>query len=367
MFIIFLIIAQAIILLFHYVVFRVITALLPVSDKMMWVIAGVFFILSISFFVSTLIAYNTQSEIGAFAYKISAIWLGVSFILFIMLSLAALLYFVFPTMSSVVIVSSALVFSIIAGVVGVYNAFHPRIVEVTITLPHIPATWEGKRAVFFADTHFGNIYGVSHAQKLVEQIKKINPDIVFMAGDFFDGPLTTYEKDAEPFGTLQPKDGKYFVTGNHEEYGDETRMIKSIAAAGFTVLNNEKKTIEGVQIVGLDYTTNGTDEKQKENLSKISVSTSTPSILLKHVPLALSVARDAGISLQLSGHTHRGQMWPFSLITKRIYQGFDYGLHTLEGETNSLQIYTTSGTHTWGPPLRLGTQSEIVVITFKGK
>jgi predicted MPP superfamily phosphohydrolase len=184
-----------------------------------------------------------------------------------------------------------------------------------------------------------------------------------MGGDFYDGPPTDFIAVGQVFNELNPKLGKYFVTGNHEEYAGMQEALLGVKAGGFIVTDRVSTMVEGVQIVGIPYV-RGEDETEIEDvLEKTDFNKDLPSIVLKHVPLELEVLQKAGASLVLSGHTHQGQIWPFSYITKRMYKGFDYGLNPL----GDMQVYTTSGSGTWGPPQRIGTQSEVVILTFKKK
>ena len=114
-------------------------------------------------------------------------------------------------------------------------------------------------------------------------------------------------------------------------------------------------------IVWVDYRNSSKSENYKEILKKVAINRNVPSILLKHEPKDWEIAEGAGISLQISGHTHKAQMWPLVYVARMIYKNFTYGLQRFK----NMQIYTSSGTGTWGPPMRVGTQSEIVVFTFK--
>jgi hypothetical protein len=130
---------------------------------------------------------------------------------------------------------------------------------------------------------------------------------------------------------------------------------------GIQVLNNAMISIDGLQLVGVHDSEAGDAAELRSILSGARIDRRRPSILLAHRPVNLAIAEDEGISLQLSGHTHRGQIWPWNLLVSRIYGRFGYGLAQL----GKMQVYTSSGIGTWGPPLRLGTQSEIVLIRFE--
>jgi predicted MPP superfamily phosphohydrolase len=150
------------------------------------------------------------------------------------------------------------------------------------------------------------------------------------------------------------------VTGNHEEFGAEEAFLRAVRAANIRTLIDEKIEIDGLQIIGVDYHNCAKREDFRAVLTHLAIDHSRPSLLLKHEPKDVQVAADAGISLQLSGHTHRGQMWPLGYIADVIYKGYAYGLK----RAGATQVYTSSGVGTWGPPLRVGTDSEIVRITF---
>ena len=127
-----------------------------------------------------------------------------------------------------------------------------------------------------------------------------------------------------------------------------------------TVLNNEKKEINGMQIVGVDYRDSLNRTKLEEMLKNL-IDKNKPSVLLKHAPFDLDITEKAGVNMELSGHTHRTQMWPLNFITQLVYKGYDYGLKSF----GNMSVYTSDGVGTWGPPVRVGTNAEIVSIEFE--
>ena len=157
--------------------------------------------------------------------------------------------------------------------------------------------------------------------------------------------------------------GTYFITGNHEEFGDNNRFIAAVTSAGTQVLQDTMVEIDGLQLIGVDYHTSSDTGRFRNILSKLAIDTKRVSILLKHEPKDLDVSKAAGISFQISGHTHRAQLWPLGYLAQLVYRGFAYGLKNFGG----MQVYTGSGTGTWGPPMRVGTNSEIVLFTFTHK
>jgi predicted MPP superfamily phosphohydrolase len=152
----------------------------------------------------------------------------------------------------------------------------------------------------------------------------------------------------------------YFVAGNHEQFGDDSKYLHAIAAAGVRVLSNEKVEVDGLQIIGVPYR-NAHDGHFASVLRGIRLDRDRASILLTHAPDHPEIAEAAGVSLQLSGHTHLGQFVPWSWMARRIYRQFVYGLSRI----GKMQVFTSSGAGTWGPPLRLGSNPEIVLLEFE--
>ena len=177
----------------------------------------------------------------------------------------------------------------------------------------------------------------------------------------FDGTHVNALEVSQPWKHLRVPFGSYFINGNHELFGGVSAFLDAVRAAGIRVLHNEKINLDGLQIVGVPYEHATHAEHFRSVLTKIAIEPSSASILLTHAPDHPAIAEEAGIGLQLAGHTHLGQFFPFTWIARRIYGQFTYGLSRL----GASQFYTSSGAGLWGPPLRIGSQSEIVHITFE--
>ena len=196
---------------------------------------------------------------------------------------------------------------------------------------------------------------------MVRTILQEKPDAIFIAGDLYDGTAIDAGRAAEPLSQLTAPHGVYFVAGNHEQFGDDSKYLKAIAAAGVRVLTNEKVEVEGLQIVGVPYRHATHDRHFASVLEGVRLDRDRASILLTHAPDRPGIAEAAGVSLQLSGHTHLGQFLPWSWMARRIYRQFVYGLSRI----GRMQVFTSSGAGTWGPPLRLGSNPEIVMLEFE--
>jgi predicted MPP superfamily phosphohydrolase len=322
-------------------------------------------LLSVSLVLTSFIAFRYSNVLVRCLYTTAASWLGILY-LFILASavcwifygLAKLLHF---PLDRKILIEILIGFALVASLYAFINAGMIRMTRISIQLPHLPEQWKGKTAVWVSDTHLGQVRGYGFAQHLATKIESLHPDIVFMGGDLYDGVAVDLDRVIEPFSRIPAPYGSFFITGNHEEFYDNTPYLQAVRRAGIHVLYNEKVELAGLQIIGVDYRDSRRKEQFRAILQKIGIDPQKPSILLKHAPLNLQVAREQRISLQLSGHTHQGQVFLFRLITSKVYQGYDYGLKWF----GDLLVHTSSGAGTWGPPMRIDTKTEIVVITFR--
>jgi hypothetical protein len=196
---------------------------------------------------------------------------------------------------------------------------------------------------------------------MIAKILQEEPDAIFIAGDLYDGTAIDAHSAAAPLSQLKARHGVYFVAGNHEQFGDDSKFLNAVSAAGIRVLRNEKIELDGLQLVGVPYNHASNNGSLASILQQVPVDPKRPSILLTHAPDHPAVAEAAGFSLQLSGHTHLGQFIPWSWFAPRIYRQFVYGLSWI----GKMQVFTSSGAGTWGPPFRLGSNPEIVVLQFE--
>jgi predicted MPP superfamily phosphohydrolase len=321
-------------------------------------------LLSVSFVLASLLAWRSSHVIVRVLYTISAVWLGTLSFCF----LAALwcwgiyggasLLGLHPDQRELVVVLFAL--ALLASLYGIVNAAWTRVTRVSVKLPNLPESWHGRVAALVTDTHLGHVRGSRFMRRIVTTLTRLRPDIVFIAGDMYDGTVARVRELASPWARLATPLGAFFVLGNHEEFTDSTKYLDAVEHSGVRVLNNEKVTVDGLQIVGVHYRDSTNDDHFRSVLRHADVDRDRASILLTHAPDRLKIAEEEGFSLQLSGHTHGGQFFPFTWITSRIYGKFVYGLQRL----GNLLVYVSYGAGTWGPPLRLGTTPEIVLIQF---
>ena len=323
--------------------------------------------LVVAFVGSTLLGFRYSTPLLRFAYALSASWLGVlNFAFFaaaacwIVEGIGLLTGWPLPRFYLAAAFFGA---ALLAAGYGLINAAWLRITRVTVKLPHLPESWRGRTVALVTDLHLGHLSGPGFLRRIIERLRSLRPEAVLISGDMFDGTTVGLDHLVAPWRDFSAPRGIFYVTGNHDEFADRRIYTNTVSSTGIRVLNNEKVNVEGLQIVGVHDSEASDPVELRAILRRAQLDPRQPSLLLAHQPVNLAVAEEEGISLQLSGHTHKGQMWPWNLLVSRIYGRFAYGLNRL-GE---LRVYTSSGAGTWGPPLRVGTKSEIVLIRLENE
>jgi uncharacterized protein len=364
-FILFISIVQSILFLGHWFSYVTLVRFFAVSSPAkLLTLKVVLGLLCVSLLLTSFLAFRYSNLLVRCLYTAAASWLGI-FYLFI---LAAILCWIFSGLARLIhfpldrkiFIEILIGMVLISSLYGFINGGVIRITRINLQLPHLPGQWKGKTAVWVSDTHLGQVRNHGFSQHIATKIRSLHPDIVFIGGDLYDGVAMDLDRAIEPFARLFAPYGTYFITGNHEEFGDNTLYLEVVRRAGIRVLYNEKVDLDGLQIIGVDYRDSSSEKQFRTILQKIGINRDKPSILLKHAPLQLQIAKEEGITLQLSGHTHHGQVFLFRFITSWVYHGYDSGLRRF----SDLLVYTSSGAGTWGPPMRLDTKPEIVVIRF---
>lgn len=252
-------------------------------------------------------------------------------------------------------------FASLIGVMGIAQAFFTRTVTYTVNTPAQYTELKGKRVVLIADTHFGPVNQEMFARYVVQKVLEVNPDAVLIAGDMFDGAGFDTSGIEKEFKVLTDRVSVFFTPGNHEEYGPFSEFIESAKRAGMTVLVDEKATVFGAPVFGLNYRSIKNNDEVRKLLVEKGVGTTTPAIVINHEPGFQKVLEEAGVFLSVSGHTHGGQAWPGKYIAQRVYGKYWYGLAT-EGNYQSI---TTNGIGTFGPRMRTFNRGEVVVMEFR--
>jgi predicted MPP superfamily phosphohydrolase len=326
-------------------------------------LAVILFLLPTSFLAAMIFGRRADNAAFTFLFFSSTLWLGVGLTLMVFFALA---WAAWGTMKVVahspgpaVFGWAAVALACLYSAYGVWNAYHPRTEEISVKIKNLPPDWHGKKIVQISDVHLGQILGAPFLQGIVEQANAQKPDIVFITGDLFDGEDGRLDELARPLNGLKPPLGTYFITGNHETYLGVDRAYAALRKTPVQILDDEMVVIDGLQIIGISYPQRGFSKDIAGVIQKLpGFNPHNPSLLLYHNPTGVQQAKEAGISLQLSGHTHHGQIFPIQIISRLIYGKYYNGLH-VEGDYT---IYTSSGAGTWGPTMRTGNHPEIAVI-----
>ncbi len=322
-------------------------------------------ILCFSFVAASLLARQYSNWMVRAIYTLAALWLGLVSFFFLAACLCWAVYLA-PLLFGMRLERRPLAFAffglaILVAVYSIFRAARTRVKRVAIKLPNLPAAWRGRTAALVSDLHLGHIRNRRFLRHIVRMLTRLRPDILFIPGDLFDGTEIDPNRLAEAWAGFSAPFGAYFVTGNHEQFSSPSKYLEVVTRAGIRVLENEKIVLDGLQIVGVHYRDSTNVERFRSILKAAALDPGVASILLIHTPDRLPIAAEEGISLQLSGHTHGGQFFPFTMIVSRIYGRYAYGLNRL----GNLWVYTSCGAGTWGPPMRLRTTPEIVLIQFE--
>jgi len=284
-----------------------------------------------------------------------------------LLLLTALLRLLLPdSVSIAVAVPSALlvvVASLLATALGAWSARRTAaVVRVDVPIAGLPPALHGFTIAQISDIHVGPTIRANYVRAIVDRVNGLKADMVAVTGDLVDGSVAELAAHVAPLAALTSRHGSFFVTGNHEYYSGAHAWIAELRRLDITVLLNEHVVLihGGSQMVVAGVTDHGAHHFDARHRSdpRLALHGSPPDaamrLLLAHQPLSARAAADAGFQLQLSGHTHGGQFWPWNLFV-RLQQPFTAGLHRLQ----DLWVYTSRGTGYWGPPKRFGAPSEI--------
>lgn len=367
----------------HYLLYHSAVRALAIEPGALrkFLLALVFF-LSASFPLAILLVKIGQNQFSSGIFVLAALWMG----LFINLLLAAGLgwlaagIFKFAGLRLdprwIFVGAGGLAFLFTAW--GVWRARSPEVRRIEVAIDGLPEYWKGRTVVHLSDLHLGHANGAGFMRGVARRVNALDPDLVVITGDLFDGMGGDFEACLPSIDSLQARHGVFFVAGNHEIYSQAGPVV---AKTGLRVLDSEVVEAEGLQIAGVAYP--GLASEAELEKFRGALSKEKPSILLFHTPTdimqrgegeaarhfstywtpdtACRLNRELGVDLQLSGHSHAGQIFPFGLLSHLLYRGRDRGLH----QDGSFNLFVSTGTGTFGPPMRTSASSEIVVITLK--
>jgi predicted MPP superfamily phosphohydrolase len=260
-------------------------------------------------------------------------------------------------------------FAFAATAIGLWNARRiARVVEIDVPIDGLPAAFEGFSIAQISDVHVGPTIRRGYVQGIVDAVNALGADVVAVTGDLVDGSVPQLREHVEPLAQLSARHGRFFVTGNHEYYSGAVPWMEELQRLGIQVLHNDHVVIHRagstIVVAGVpDYGAGHFDQSHASDPAQAlagAPADASARVLLAHQPRSAPAAARAGFDLQLSGHTHGGQFWPWNHFV-RFQQPFTAGLHRM----GSLWVYVSRGTGYWGPPKRFGAPSEITLLRLK--
>jgi predicted MPP superfamily phosphohydrolase len=361
-----------------YIFMRGLQAIPPGSPWRCW-FSIIFWILASSFILARVLERIAPSHVTGLVTWTGSFWLG--FLLFFFLAVVLIdlirvldswFHFIpLPWLSQHVNIRIVLFYTVVASAIlfvaaGFLNARIPRIRELDLTICKPNATPGEFTVVMVSDIHLGTIIAARKANRLVERINSLHPDLVLFAGDIVDedlAPVIRYNL-GEALSRIRSRLGNFGVTGNHEYIGGAGAAIRYLEGHGIRMLRDSVVKVNGSFFLA------GRDDRDKQrftgkprkDLEEViaGIDTSYPVLLLDHQPFNLAKSAGSGIDLHLSGHTHHGQVWPFNYLTGLIYE-LSWGYK----RTGNTHFYVSCGYGTWGPPIRIGNRPEIVKILLR--
>ncbi|MGW6296957.1 metallophosphoesterase, partial [Streptomyces sp. NPDC055058] len=247
---------------------------------------------------------------------------------------------------------------------GTYGVLRgPRVERVTVPLAKLPRAAHGYRIAVVSDIHLGPVLGRGFAQKVVDTINSTQPDLIAVVGDLVDGSVKDLGPAAAPLAQLRARHGSFFVTGNHEYFSGAEQWVEEVRRLGLRPLENARTELPHFDLAGVNDLAGENDGQGPDYARALGDrDRARACVLLAHQPVQIHEAVDHGVDLQLSGHTHGGQLWPGSLIAGAANP-------TLQGleRYGDTQLYVSKGAGAWGPPTRVGAPSDITVIELASK
>ncbi|MGZ3452344.1 MAG: metallophosphoesterase [Polyangiales bacterium] len=320
--------------------------------------------------------YLPRAVMAPFAF-VAFTWLGVLFLLVVLLLIGDVVRVIDATvdpdparrhvLNRMLAAGTSIVAAGVAGW-GVKSALADVAVhKMSVPLAKLPASMAGLTLVQLTDVHIGPTIGHDWLARVVAKVNALAPDVIVITGDLVDGSVDDLREHVAPLRDLKAKHGVFFVTGNHEYYSGVDSWMKELARLGIRVLRNERVELksgsDSIDLAGVDdWSARGYGHGHGPDLAR-ALEGRDPSralVLLAHQPKQIVQAAKLGVGLQLSGHTHGGQIFPWNFMV-RLQQPYVAGLHEHEGAF----VYVSRGTGYWGPPMRVGIPAEITHITLQ--
>jgi len=247
---------------------------------------------------------------------------------------------------------------------GTHNVLSgPSVKRITVPLARLPRAAHGFRIAVVSDIHIGPILGRAHTRRIVDTINSTSPDVVAVVGDLVDGSVADLGSAAEPLAGLRARHGSFFVTGNHEYFSGAAQWVDHVRELGLIPLENARVELGGFDLAGVNDIAGETEGQGPDFVRALGDrDRSRASVLLAHQPVVIHDAVEHGVDLQLSGHTHGGQLWPGNYLAE-LANPTVAGLERY-GDT---QLFVSRGAGAWGPPVRVGAPADITVVELASR
>ena len=360
----------------HYYIYKWFVRLAAPPFSWRRVVFGLFIFMVASFPVARVLSGYGFNAFSYLLTLISSVWMGLALYFFLcalgcnlilgilkLLPIDPQIFGSHPIFYQRILFMSIIVAVFLIGGWALREASNIRVTRLEIPLRGLPPEMDGMTLVQASDIHYGMLVTSDRLAKIVEQINALQPDMVVITGDLVDEGVDHMEEMAIPLSRIQSRQGVFAITGNHEFYAGVQRAVAIMQGAKIKVLRNELVVLpSGLQILGMEDPTAYRMGEPKPDFSRLfaRLNPQAPAILLYHQPLMLAPADSTKWGLQLSGHTHGGQLFPIRYIS-RLFYPYGPGLHSLaEGF-----LYVSWGAGTWGPPMRLMAPPELVCIRLR--
>lgn len=331
-----------------YVIFRI-GGLLGAKRSMLYALAVV---ATVSLPFALYIERILPSFLSKVLYMMSTLWMGILlFLLSLLLVYEVINPFYTVPYAGIILIILAVALSIVA----IINARGFVVKEVEIPIKKLK---KDVAIVHLSDIHLGSIRNSDFLKKIVEKTHELDPDIVMITGDMVDARARIDKGMFRAFDRLRAQ--VYFVAGNHEVYEQKDIIYEFFNDSKIQSLKNEVVEHEGIQIIGIEFSQD--KEYLGNELAKLQLDQTKPAVLMLHVPEGMVHAKKVGVDLQLAGHTHSGQIFPFNFLVKLGFKHLN-GLYDFGG----MYLYVSPGTGTWGPYMRLGSRNEITLLKLRVK
>jgi len=375
----FLVVFTVLILVNLYIFYRT-RNLFPVEQPLRWGVIVLFWVVALGYMAGRILERTGAGGVAEVVIKFGSIWLGAMVYLTLIFLLVDMLrgvshipglkgFFSFPWASEKGRWFTVGVYGVTALILvaGFFNARNPKVVRQPVVLDKVVPGGTYK-ALLVSDIHLGIMISNGRLERLVELINRQNADVILMAGDIFDEDLGPVIRNnlGDLLKNLRAKEGVFAILGNHEFYGNAPAAEKYLRDHHISVLRDSAVTLpSGMTLIGREEITNRQmSGQERQSLASLLAVTdpAKPVIVMDHQPYRLSEVAKNPVDLQVSGHTHHGQMWPFNHITNAIFE-----ISAGYGKIANTHFYVSPGVGTWGPPIRTSGRPEVIVLEISGK